>query len=58
MALSGKRILLVVSGGIAAFKVLELVRRLRERDVTVRAILTKAGVADESDALAAAERML
>ncbi len=43
MALSGKRILLVVSGGIAAFKVLELVRRLRERDVTVRAILTKAG---------------
>jgi len=43
MTLSGKRILLVVSGGIAAFKVLELVRRLRERDVTVRAILTKAG---------------
>jgi phosphopantothenoylcysteine decarboxylase / phosphopantothenate---cysteine ligase len=41
--LAGKRILLVVAGGIAAFKVLELVRRLRERDVTVRAILTKAG---------------
>lgn len=43
MTLSGKRILLVVAGGIAAFKVLELVRRLRERGVTVRAILTKAG---------------
>jgi len=41
--LAGKRILLVVAGGIAAYKVLELVRRLRERDVSVRAILTKAG---------------
>ena len=41
--LAGKRILLVVSGGIAAYKSLELVRRLRERGAAVRAILTKGG---------------
>ncbi len=41
--LSGKRILLIVSGGIAAYKSLELVRRLRERGARVRAVLTKAG---------------
>ncbi|MGF1609383.1 MAG: bifunctional phosphopantothenoylcysteine decarboxylase/phosphopantothenate--cysteine ligase CoaBC [Kiloniellales bacterium] len=41
--LAGKRILLVVSGGIAAYKALELVRRLRERGAAVRAILTKGG---------------
>ncbi len=29
--LNGKRILLIVAGGIAAFKSLELIRRLRER---------------------------
>ena len=41
--LSGKRILLVIGGGIAAYKTLELIRRLRERGAAVRAILTKAG---------------
>ncbi len=41
--LPGKRILLIVSGGIAAYKSLELVRRLRERGASVRAVLTKAG---------------
>jgi phosphopantothenoylcysteine decarboxylase / phosphopantothenate---cysteine ligase len=41
--LAGKRILLVISGGIAAYKSLELIRRLRERGVTVRAILTRGG---------------
>jgi phosphopantothenoylcysteine decarboxylase/phosphopantothenate--cysteine ligase len=41
--LSEKRILLIVSGGIAAYKSLELVRRLRERSAAVRCILTKAG---------------
>lgn len=40
--LAGKRILLVVTGGIAAYKSLELVRRLKERDVQVRCLLTKA----------------
>jgi phosphopantothenoylcysteine decarboxylase/phosphopantothenate--cysteine ligase len=41
--LSGKRILLIIGGGIAAYKALELVRRLRERGAQVRAILTQAG---------------
>ena len=41
--LTGKRILLVVSGGIAAYKSLELIRRLRERGAAVRCILTKGG---------------
>jgi phosphopantothenoylcysteine decarboxylase/phosphopantothenate--cysteine ligase len=38
-----KRILLIVGGGIAAYKSLELVRRLKERGAAVRAILTKGG---------------
>ena len=41
--LTGKRILLVVSGGIAAYKSLELIRRLRERGASVRCVLTKGG---------------
>ncbi|MFY8151216.1 MAG: bifunctional phosphopantothenoylcysteine decarboxylase/phosphopantothenate--cysteine ligase CoaBC, partial [Hyphomicrobiales bacterium] len=41
--LSGKRILLVVGGGIAAYKALDLVRRLSERGARVRGVLTKAG---------------
>jgi len=41
--LKGKRILLVVAGGIAAFKSLELIRRLRERGAAVRCVLTDAG---------------
>ena len=41
--LAGKRILLIVSGGIAAYKSLDLIRRLRERGAAVRCILTKAG---------------
>jgi len=40
--LTGKRILLVVGGGIAAYKVLDLIRRLRERGAHVRAAMTKA----------------
>ena len=43
--LAGKRILLIIGGGIAAYKGLDLVRRLRERGAAVRAILTKAGEA-------------
>lgn len=38
----GKRILLIVAGGIAAYKCLDLVRRLRERGYGVRTILTAA----------------
>lgn len=41
--LNGKRILLIVAGGIAAFKSLELIRRLRERGASVRCVLTEAG---------------
>ncbi|MCB8838415.1 bifunctional phosphopantothenoylcysteine decarboxylase/phosphopantothenate--cysteine ligase CoaBC [Aurantimonas sp. VKM B-3413] len=40
--LSGKRILLVVGGGIAAYKSLDLVRRLRERGATVTPVMTAA----------------
>ncbi|WP_193172458.1 bifunctional phosphopantothenoylcysteine decarboxylase/phosphopantothenate--cysteine ligase CoaBC [Nisaea nitritireducens] len=40
---SGKRVLLIVGGGIAAYKALELVRLLRKRGIAVRAVLTKAG---------------
>lgn len=38
--LHGKRILLIISGGIAAYKSLELIRRLRERGAAVRGVLT------------------
>ena len=40
--LAGKRILLVITGGIAAYKCLELIRRVRERGGAVRCVLTKA----------------
>jgi phosphopantothenoylcysteine decarboxylase / phosphopantothenate---cysteine ligase len=36
-------VLLIIGGGIAAYKSLELIRRLKERGVSVHAILTKAG---------------
>ena len=41
--MQSKRILLIVGGGIAAYKSLDLVRHLKERDADVRAILTKGG---------------
>ncbi|MEQ8734119.1 MAG: bifunctional phosphopantothenoylcysteine decarboxylase/phosphopantothenate--cysteine ligase CoaBC [Rhodospirillaceae bacterium] len=41
--LENRRILLIVSGGIAAVKVPDLIRRLRERGAHVRCILTEAG---------------
>ena len=41
-SLSHKRVLLIVGGGIAAYKALDLVRRLRERGAEVRAVLTPA----------------
>ena len=42
-ALRGRRILLVIAGGIAAYKCLDLIRRLREKSAEVRCILTRAG---------------
>ena len=41
--LSCKRILLIIGGGIAAFKALDLIRRLRERGAEVTPVLTRAG---------------
>ena len=41
--LRDKRILLIISGGIAAYKCLDLIRRLRERGAAVRCVLTKGG---------------
>ena len=40
--LNGRRILLVIAGGISAYKSLELIRRLRERGAEVRCVMTKA----------------
>ncbi len=40
--LAGKRILLIIGGGIAAYKSLDLIRRLRERGATVVPVLTRA----------------
>ncbi|MGI3211291.1 bifunctional phosphopantothenoylcysteine decarboxylase/phosphopantothenate--cysteine ligase CoaBC [Roseovarius tibetensis] len=41
--LASKRILLIIGGGIAAFKTLDLIRRLRERGADVTPVLTRAG---------------
>lgn len=40
--MNGRRILLILGGGIAAYKCLDLIRRLRERGASVRAIMTAA----------------
>ena len=37
-----RRVLLIIGGGIAAYKTLDLIRRLRERAVAVRTIMTEA----------------
>jgi phosphopantothenoylcysteine decarboxylase/phosphopantothenate--cysteine ligase len=43
VTLAGKRILLIVSGGIAAYKALELVRLLNRQHCRVTCVLTKSG---------------
>ncbi|WP_305969904.1 MULTISPECIES: bifunctional phosphopantothenoylcysteine decarboxylase/phosphopantothenate--cysteine ligase CoaBC [unclassified Mameliella] len=40
--LNGKRILLIIGGGIAAYKCLDLIRRLRERGAAVTPVMTRA----------------
>lgn len=40
--MSGKKILLIIGGGIAAFKSLDLIRRLRENGHSVTPVMTKA----------------
>ena len=42
MSLQGRRVLLIIAGGIAAYKSLDLIRRLRERGAGVRVIMTAA----------------
>jgi phosphopantothenoylcysteine decarboxylase/phosphopantothenate--cysteine ligase len=37
-----RRVLVIIGGGIAAYKSLDLIRRLKERGIAVRCILTKA----------------
>lgn len=41
--LAGKHILLIIGGGIAAYKALELIRRLQDQGASVAPVLTKAG---------------
>jgi phosphopantothenoylcysteine decarboxylase/phosphopantothenate--cysteine ligase len=41
--LDGKRILLIIAGGIAAYKSLELIRRLRDHGASVRCVVTDGG---------------
>jgi len=43
MSLAQKNILLIIGGGIAAYKALDLIRRLRERGAKVRVVLTRDG---------------
>jgi phosphopantothenoylcysteine decarboxylase/phosphopantothenate--cysteine ligase len=43
--LSQKRVLLIIGGGIAAYKTLELIRLLKKAGIAVRAVLTRAGEA-------------
>ncbi|MFN4296468.1 MAG: bifunctional phosphopantothenoylcysteine decarboxylase/phosphopantothenate--cysteine ligase CoaBC [Brevundimonas sp.] len=43
MTRTAPKILLIVGGGIAAYKALELVRLMKKAGMTVRAVLTKAG---------------
>ncbi len=40
--LAGRRILLIIGGGIAAYKCLELIRRLRQRGAAVTPVMTRA----------------
>jgi phosphopantothenoylcysteine decarboxylase/phosphopantothenate--cysteine ligase len=39
---SPRRILLIIGGGVAGYKALELIRRLRERDIATRVVMTQA----------------
>ena len=42
MTLTSRRIVLIIGGGIAAYKSLDLIRRLRERGAKVRCVMTQA----------------
>src|ERR1700722_3263946 len=42
LAVSASRILLIIGGGVAAYKSLELIRRVRQRGAEVRVVMTAA----------------
>ena len=41
--MKNKKILLIICGGISAYKSLEVIRGLKKRDVSIKTILTKNG---------------
>ena len=41
--LKGKKILLIIGGGISAYKCLDLIRLLKKQQVEIKTILTKVG---------------
>ena len=41
--LNNKQILLIICGGIASYKSLEIIRLLKKKGVTIKTILTKSG---------------
>ena len=43
MTLKNKKILIIIGGGIAAYKSLDLIRLLKKNNVEVKTILTKSG---------------
>ncbi len=43
VALAGRQLLVIIGGGIAAYKALELIRRVKERGARVHGVLTAAG---------------
>ena len=43
MTLKNKKILLVIGGGISAYKALDLVRLLKKKSADIKTILTKSG---------------
>ena len=42
-SIANKKILIIIGGGIAAYKVLDVVRELRKNDCEVKTILTNSG---------------
>ena len=40
---ASRSVLLIIGGGIAAYKMLEVIRRLKDRGIASRCIVTKAG---------------
>ncbi len=43
MTLKNKKILIIIGGGIAAYKSLDLIRLLKKNDAQIKTILTKSG---------------